>query len=262
MHEHINLTSSPVQIVHAAVTEPVHDSSGQEHGFWWSIEKVRLVARESDHFGRSYAQAHKIRWSNVRYMRKRPGQRMQGTALIVQIEQAVMVVGVRICGSWFDLAVTVSGDRRSFIYIERMVVYQRDDARRLREHKEAQHAGAQPADRSHERHGIRIAPRRIVREPAAVRLRQTCHRAKLFQSGIRRHAPAAAGRSVRFDLDGRMRDPRSADAALMKLVSRCTARHDKMSCGRLPWCSSENLLGGGAVPNFKNLAPKDRYSRI
>jgi hypothetical protein len=29
-------------------------------------------------------------------MRKRPGQRMQGTALIVQIEQAVMVVGVRI----------------------------------------------------------------------------------------------------------------------------------------------------------------------
>ena len=35
------------------------------------------------------------------------------------------------------MAVTVSGDRRSFIYIERMVVYQRDDARRLREHKEA-----------------------------------------------------------------------------------------------------------------------------
>ena len=69
MREHENLMPSPVQTVHAAVTEPVHDSSGQEHGFWWSIEKVRLAARESDHFGRSYAQAHKVRWSNVHYMR-------------------------------------------------------------------------------------------------------------------------------------------------------------------------------------------------
>ena len=32
----------------------------------------------------------------IENVRKRPGQRMQGTALIVQIEQAVMVVGVRI----------------------------------------------------------------------------------------------------------------------------------------------------------------------
>ncbi len=99
---------SPVQTVHAAVTEPVHDSSGQEHGFWWSIEKVWLAARESDHFGRRHAHAYKIGRANIHYIRKRSGQRMQGTALIVQIEQAVMVVGVRICGSWFDLAVPMA----------------------------------------------------------------------------------------------------------------------------------------------------------
>jgi len=33
----------------------------------------------------------------IENMRKRPGQRMQRTALIVQIKQTVMVIGVRIC---------------------------------------------------------------------------------------------------------------------------------------------------------------------
>jgi len=124
-----------------------------------------------------------------------------------------MVVGVGIWGSWFDLAVTVSGDRRSFIYIERMVVYQRDDARRLREHKEAQHAGAQPADRSHERHGIRITPATsYARPPQSVCGKHVTERNYFSPASedMRRRRPA--GLVAHFDLDGRMHDPEAAGA--------------------------------------------------
>ena len=46
------------------------------------------------------ADALEVSRRGIDNVRKRSGQRMQRTALIVQIEQAVMVIGVRICDSW------------------------------------------------------------------------------------------------------------------------------------------------------------------
>jgi len=77
---------------------------------------------------------------------------MQGTALIVQIENAVVVPGVRTCDGAIDVNVRVTGDRYRFKHIECVVVYQRYDARDLGDHEEDQEAGAKPADCSNERH--------------------------------------------------------------------------------------------------------------
>src|SRR5262249_9468422 len=73
----------------------VRDSSDQRHGFWWAIGKARLAAGEGDHFGESDAHTYEANQHGIENVRKRPGQRMQRTALIVQIKQAVMVIGIR-----------------------------------------------------------------------------------------------------------------------------------------------------------------------
>ncbi len=77
---------------------------------------------------------------------------MQGAALIVQIERAVMVVDIGIRNSRFDIRMPVGSDRHSLIHIQRVVVEQRDDARHLRDREERQQRCADAAYRSHERH--------------------------------------------------------------------------------------------------------------
>jgi len=76
---------------------PVRDSSDQRHGFWWTIGKSGPAASECDGFRSKDAHAHEVSWRGIENVRKRPGQRMQRTALIVQINQTVMVIRVRIC---------------------------------------------------------------------------------------------------------------------------------------------------------------------
>jgi len=59
---------------------------------------------------------------------------MQGTALIVQVENTVMMVLVgRSNAMRMPMRMTCHG--RRFEYVERMVVDQRNDARNLRGHK-------------------------------------------------------------------------------------------------------------------------------
>ena len=60
-------------------------------------------------------------------MREGAGQGMESTALILQIERAVMVVGVRVRDSRSDMRVAVGSDWRCLIHIQRVVVDQRDD---------------------------------------------------------------------------------------------------------------------------------------
>jgi len=63
---------------------------------------------------------------------------MESAALVVQIERAVMVVGVRVSHSRFHKRVAVGSDRRRLIHIQRVVVDQRDDANHLRDYEERQ----------------------------------------------------------------------------------------------------------------------------
>ena len=74
----------------------VRDRSDQRHGFWWAVGKTRLSSGERDGFRVNDAHAHEVRRRGIENVRKRSGQRMQRTALIVKIKQAVMVIGVRI----------------------------------------------------------------------------------------------------------------------------------------------------------------------
>src|SRR5262249_3289510 len=81
---------------------PVRDSSDQRHGFWWAIRKTRLSSGERDGFRDNDAHAYEVSRRGNDNARKRPCQRMQCTALIVQIKQAMMVTGVRICDTRID----------------------------------------------------------------------------------------------------------------------------------------------------------------
>ena len=58
----------------------------------------------------------------------------------MQIERAVMVVGIGIRDSRFDMRVPVGSDGRRLIHIQSVVVDQRDDPRHLRDHEECQQA--------------------------------------------------------------------------------------------------------------------------
>ena len=86
---------------------------------------------ERGHCDRNDAQAGKPGRSGIDRDRKRPGQRMEGTALIVQVEDAVMVVGIGGRDGALDVNVRVSGDRGGFEHIEGMIVDHGNDARDL-----------------------------------------------------------------------------------------------------------------------------------
>jgi hypothetical protein len=81
---------------------PVRGSSDQRHGFWWAIGKTRLSSGERDGFRDNDAHAHEVSRRGIESVRKRADQCVQRTALIVQIKQPVMVIGVRLCGSGMD----------------------------------------------------------------------------------------------------------------------------------------------------------------
>jgi hypothetical protein len=69
-------------------------SSG--HGSWRTIKDRGVVAGESDHGNRHYAEAHKINRDIIYKVREETGKGMQCTALIVQIEHAMVMIGVRV----------------------------------------------------------------------------------------------------------------------------------------------------------------------
>jgi hypothetical protein len=73
---------------------------------------------------------------------------MESTALIVQTEHAVMMVGIGVRDGRFDRKVPMGSDRRRFIHIERVVADQRDNPHHLCGHEECHQAGAETADRS------------------------------------------------------------------------------------------------------------------
>ena len=53
---------------------------------------------------------------------------MQGTALIVEIERAMVVVSIGVRSSRFEISVPVGSDRRRLIHIEGVLVDQRNNS--------------------------------------------------------------------------------------------------------------------------------------
>jgi hypothetical protein len=122
------------------------DCSAWRQRSWRTIENAGLSAGERDQLIRNDAQAHEVDRSGAHDVRDRPGQRVQGAALIVQLKRAVMVVGVGIYGSRAGMRVRVGGDWCCLKHIERVVVDQWDDARHLRDHKQRKQHYPQPVD--------------------------------------------------------------------------------------------------------------------
>jgi hypothetical protein len=100
----------------------MHDGSAQRHGSWWTIENAGIGAGKCDRLVRGDADARKGNRSGVDDVREGSRQRMESTALIVQIERAVMVVGVGARDSRSDMRVAVGGDWHRLIHIQRVVV--------------------------------------------------------------------------------------------------------------------------------------------
>jgi hypothetical protein len=71
---------------------------------------------------RDYADARKANRNSIDDVREGSGQGMESTALIVQIERAVMVVCVGARDSRSDMRVAVGGDWHRLIHIQRVVV--------------------------------------------------------------------------------------------------------------------------------------------
>src|SRR5262249_43472777 len=88
----------PVETVHAAMQAGARQFKSEAR-FWWAIGKTRLAAGKCGYFGGNDAHSHEVSRHDFENARKRPGQRMQRTALIVQIKRAVMVIGIRVCDS-------------------------------------------------------------------------------------------------------------------------------------------------------------------
>src|SRR5262249_44096142 len=91
---------------------------------------------------------------------------MQCTALIMQVEGAVMVVGVRGDERTRHVNVSVPGNGATLEHIERVVVEQGNDACDLSDDEQRQQAGAKAMHRAKKRHvqkrimasGARVAP--------------------------------------------------------------------------------------------------------
>jgi hypothetical protein len=88
--------------------------------------------------------------NDVSDARQRAGQHVQRTALIVQVQDAVVMIGVRRHRG--DADMVVAGGRRRLVDVERMLVHQRRHAGDLRKREQPEQNGSQPTDRSHERH--------------------------------------------------------------------------------------------------------------
>ena len=116
----------------------MRDSSAQRQRSWWAIENAGLAAGERNQLIRGYSHAHKVNGSVINRLRQRAGERMEGTALIVEIERAVMVVSIRVRGSRFHMRVPVGSDWRRLIHVQGVLVDQRDDPRHLRDNEERQ----------------------------------------------------------------------------------------------------------------------------
>jgi hypothetical protein len=147
----------------------------------------------------------------------------------------MVVVGIGIGQGGVGVWMLVCSDWYRLIYIQGVLIEQRDDTRDLCNDEDRQQECAKPLACSHEHHGSTNIPRPIVGE------------ADTFDRGIRAtvrnyFSPASdhmlqcqpAALVAGFDLNGRVRNPETPVKFLAhlidELVSRRAARHHKMAC--------------------------------
>ena len=109
---------------------------------------------------------------------------MQSTALIMQIECSVVVVGIRIGDRPSDMWMLVCSDWCRLIHIQRVVIEQRNNARDLRNREDRQQGCSKALDGANEPHRVEPLPP-LYRRGQRDGLRQTCHTAKVFQAHVR-----------------------------------------------------------------------------
>lgn len=135
-----------------AASQPTHDSSDSRQRSWRPIHEDRRAVRKRGRFDWAHPHAAERHWHGIGNLRKRTGQGVQSAALIVQVQDAMMMVGIGRYDSARDVNVSVPGDGSTFEYVQRVVIHKRNDARDLGDYEERQGAATKAADRSSEPH--------------------------------------------------------------------------------------------------------------
>jgi hypothetical protein len=99
----------------------VRGGSDQRHGFGWTIEAARIGVSQCDQGRRRDANAQGAGERDVGDIRQGTCQRMESAALIMHIQNAVMMIGTR--GSGRKVA-TIAGGLSRVEYIQRVFVDQ------------------------------------------------------------------------------------------------------------------------------------------
>ena len=114
---------------------------------WRTLDKDGITISERDHFGSNNAGARKGIDGNIPNLWYGSGQRMQSAALVVQVNKAMMMIGVS-CADALHMNVGVADDGRDFKYVQGVIVYQRNHSRDLGDDKERQNPGTKTSDGS------------------------------------------------------------------------------------------------------------------
>jgi hypothetical protein len=109
---------------------------------------------------------------------------MQSTALIMQTQRSVVVVGIRMGDRPTDVGVVVCRYGRRLIHIQRVIMEQWNDTHHLRDHEDRQQGCAKGSDCSHKGHGPRILSRPIVGQVGTFECGRHATVRSLFQTSI------------------------------------------------------------------------------
>jgi hypothetical protein len=134
------------------------DASAQRQRSRRSIKNARLATAERDQILRHNGPAGKESESGTHGVWKGPGQRVKRAALIVQVERAMMVIGIRIDKGRLVNRMMMRINRHCLINIERVIVEQRNDTCNLRRHEQRQQRQANPAHGSQDCHRLWMLP--------------------------------------------------------------------------------------------------------
>ena len=159
--------------------------SGQRQRLRWTVENSGIAARKDSQRDCEYGRAGEINARNSANLRQGSGEHVQGTALIMQIECAVVVVGIGIGSRRVEVRMLMCSDRGRLVHIQRMVIEQRDYARDLRNHEDCQQGCAKAANVPHEGHGLCFS-RRILSDTVQCGVAAVPHREViLLRVGLR-----------------------------------------------------------------------------
>ena len=132
-------------------------------GFGGRSRRTRVCVGERDQLGRRHARCPRIIRHDAGDDGQRTSQCVQSTALIMQVEDAVMMIGIGSRRGNVDMMMI--GDRGRLVDVERMLIHQRRHASDLGKREQPDKSGSRPADRPRERH-VHLPPRPTGPDPS------------------------------------------------------------------------------------------------